>query len=103
MLAGGSGGAGIEGDGWGGGGVSVRSGIEAIVWWVEASPEPRTRTGFLRHPFARSALVTTTAPPASVTRQQSRRWKGEVMQREESTPSMVGGARIIAFGVSIAP
>src|SRR5438309_2168394 len=83
-------------------GVVVRSGMLVIVWWVVASPEPRTQTGGFLPSLARSALVMTTAPPASVTRQQSRRWKGYAIQRDESTSSMVIGSRIIAFGFSIA-
>ena len=39
-----------------------------------------------------------TAPPASVTRQQSSRWNGQAISRELSTSSMVIGSRIAAFG-----
>src|SRR5262249_48372223 len=49
---------------------------------------------------ARSALVSTTPPPASVTRQQSSRLNGQQIIRELSTSWIVMGSRYIAFGFS---
>ena len=69
---------------------------------VDASPVPSTYTGFRRSDRARSAEVTTTAPPASVTRQQSSRWSGHEIMRDASTSSTVSGSRIMARGFSCA-
>src|SRR5687768_17076857 len=77
----------------------VRSGICEIRLWSSASPIPSTRIGWDLRSRARSALVSTTPPPASVTRQQSSRLNGQQIIRELSTSSTVIGSRYIAFGL----
>jgi hypothetical protein len=63
-----------------------------------ASPVPRTQTGFFRQSRARSGRVSTTAAPASVTRQMFRRLKGQTTGRDFSTSATVSGVRCSAFG-----
>ena len=62
--------------------VEVRSGMVDMPRWSWLSAAPSTQTGAFFVLRARSADVTTTAAPASVTRQQSNRWKGHAIHRE---------------------
>ena len=71
-----------------------------MIEWQVASPVPSTKTGLLRRSFARAAEVTTSAPPPSVTRQQSSRFIGQAIGFEASTSATVIGSRIIARGLS---
>ena len=57
----------------------------AIPWWVVASPDPSTQTGAFRRDAARSSETSTSAPPPSVTRQQSSTCSGELTRGESST------------------
>ena len=63
-----------------------------------ASPAPSSTTGGRRSARARSVRVTTSAPPPSVTRQQSRTVSGELTIRLPSTSSMLSGSRANASG-----
>ena len=71
--------------------VRVRSGMALIMAWVWLVPAPSTATGGLRRSRARSALVSTTAPAPSVTRQQSSLCRGLASTGEASTSSTVIG------------
>ena len=73
-----------------------------MFWWLMVSPVPSTNAGGLRSVFARAAEVMTSAPPPSVTRQQSRTVSGELTMREPSTSSMVSGVFSHAAGLSSA-
>ena len=55
---------------------SVKSAICEIIGVSDDSPVPSTWTGGLGKSAARSAEVTISAPPPSVTRQHSSRWNG---------------------------
>ena len=59
-------------------------------------------TGGWRPSRARSAEVTTSAVALSVSRQQSRRWRGFTIQREARTSSTVTGVLTRAFGLAAA-
>ncbi len=74
-------------------GVTVRSGISDICAWLCASPWPSSHTGGLGRVLAMSGLTTTTQPPPSVTRQQSRRCSGEAIMSDASTSSTLSGSR----------
>ena len=50
--------------------------------WSWPSAVPRTHTGFFFVFLATAAEVMTVAPPPSVTRQQSKRWKGQEIHRD---------------------
>ena len=58
----------------------ARDSVKSIIWEIigvsDASPVPITCTGGLGKSAARSAAVTMSAPPPSVTRQHSSRWNG---------------------------
>ena len=54
-------------------GVTVRSGIPVMLLWVCDSPQPRIATGLFLKERARSTEVMMTAPPPSLTKQQSLR------------------------------
>ena len=58
--------------------------------------------GFFAVSFARSARVSTTAPPASVTRQMFSTLNGQMTGRESSTSFTVIGSRFLALGLSAA-
>ena len=68
-----------------------------LTW---ASPAPSTRIGFLAASFARAPVVRTTAPPPSVSRQQSSLCRGSLIMGDSSTSSMVSGSRDQALGLS---
>ena len=70
----------------------VRSGISLIMLWVWQVPAPSTKTGGLARSRARSALVSTTAPAPSVTRQQSSLCSGDASSGDASTSSTVIGS-----------
>ena len=67
-----------------------------------ASPVPRTYTGLCFRSLARSAVVSTIAPPASVTRQHISRVKGQQIMRASITSWIVMGSFILAMGCIIA-
>jgi hypothetical protein len=69
-----------------------------MVRWLMASPVPSTKAGGLRSDLARSAEVTTSAPPPSVTRQQSRTVSGWLTMRAARTSCTVSGSCSHAFG-----
>ena len=55
---------------------SVKSAICEIIGVSDDSPVPSTCTAGFGNDPARSAEVTTSAPPPSVTRQHSSKWNG---------------------------
>ena len=56
--------------------ITVKSGMLEILAWVIAWPQPSTKIGGFFNERARPAVVMTTAPPPSVTRQMSRTVNG---------------------------
>ena len=79
-------------------GVETRSGICEMCRCDCASPTPSTYTGSVRRSWARSLEVSTTAPPPSVSRQQSNADSGLETIRDARTSSIVSGDRTKAFG-----
>ena len=80
-------------------GVSVNEGIWLIRIAPIPSPYPRIHAGFRRASRARSRPTRTTAPPESVTTQQSFRWRGAAIIGEARTSSTVIGSRKRASGL----
>ena len=71
----------------------MKSSHSLIVVWEMASPVPRTQTGALAQSAARSAVVSTTAPPPSERMQQCSLVSGSAIIAELLTSSMVSGSR----------
>ena len=78
--------------------VRVKSGIMVMLRCQCACAAPIRWTGLCGKSFARSALVMITAPPPSVTRQQSSSPIGSQIMRALTTSSTVRSSRIVASG-----
>lgn len=82
--------------------VAAKSGMLIMPSCSLTSPLPSTWTGAFAILEARSALVTTSAPPPSVIRQQSLTRSGLETVGDERTSSTVMGLRRNAEGLSAA-
>ena len=71
-----------------------------LMWrWESSVAAPRTTAGGRGRVRARSSEQSTSAPPPSVTRQQSRTWSGSQTRGEPSTPATSSGSRDQAAGL----
>ena len=75
----------------------VNVGASMRLKWGWCCPMPKIATGFLGKSRARSALVTSTAPPPSDSSEQSSKRNGAQIMREFWWSWSVIGLRMVAF------